>query len=377
MKLSCLQENLSRGLGIVGRAVATRTTLPITNNVLLATDGGRLKLSATNLEIAITCWIGAKVEEEGTTTVPARLLTDLVSSLPNERMDLSQPLRSHTIHLACGRNEAKITGQAAADFPPIPTIGEGVAIPVGGDALHTAIDQVAFAAATDESRPVLTGVQASFEGSTVTLAAADGFRLSVHKLALDQPVAEKVAVIIPARSLQELNRLLDGQEEPVQVTVNAARSQALFKLKNAEMVSQLVQGTFPNYGQLIPQSSQSRAVVNRAEFLRATKAAAIFARDGSGIIRLQVTPAGELGPGKLAVSARAEELGENLGELDAAVTGEAGKIAFNAKYLTEVLSVLDSEQVALETTSPTSPGVIRPVGVDNFVHVVMPMFVQW
>jgi len=377
MKLSCLQENLNRGLGVVGRAVATRTTLPITNNVLLATDQSRLKLVATNLEMAISCWIGAKVEEEGAITVPARLLTEFISSLPSDKVDISLSPKTKTLGLKCARFEARISGVDAKDFPPIPKIEEGITTKVEVEALRQGISQVVFAAASEESRPVLTGVDAQFEGNLLTLAAADGFRLAVYKLPIAVPVSEKSEVIIPARTLAELNRLMTDQEEAVEITINPNKSQALFRLKNIELVSQLVQGTFPNYAQLVPQSYTTRAVVDVAEFLRATKTASIFARDGSGIVRLVIAPGGELTPGKMTVSARSEEVGDDVGEIDAIVEGEEAKIAFNGKYLTDVLGVLGEAQVALETTNPSSPGVIRPVGVDNYIHVVMPMFVQW
>ena len=167
------------------------------------------------------------------------------------------------------------------------------------------------------------------------------------------------------------------QEEAVEITLNPNKSQALFRLKDIELVSQLVQGTFPNYDQLIPQSYNTRMVVSVAEFLRAAKTASIFARDGSGIVRLVITPGGELKPGKVTVSARSEEIGDDLGEIDATVEGEEAKVAFNGKYLIDVLGVLHEAQVALETANPSSPGVIRPVGTDNYIYVVMPMFVQW
>jgi DNA polymerase-3 subunit beta len=377
MKLSCLQENLARGLGIVGRAVAVRSTLPITGHVLIASDGGRLKLSATNLEIALTCWIGAQIEEEGAITIPARLLTDFVNSLPPERIDMTLPARSRQLRLVCARNEATIGGMDADDFPPIPRVDGGEGLKLDPKSLRTAITQVVFAAATDDSRPVLTGVHTLMEGSELTFAAADGFRLAVHRLALGEAVSERTEVIVPARALAEVNRLLADVEEPVQMTLNAAKTQVLFRLKDIEMVAQLIQGTFPNYGQLIPQSYTSKAVVDVAGFLRETRIASIFARDGSGIVRLVFAPGEELTPGRMTISARAEEIGDNMGEIDAVVEGEEAKIAFNGKYLQDVLAVLENGQVALETTNPSSPGVLRPVGVENYVHVVMPMFVQW
>ena len=377
MKLSCLQENLDRGLNVVGRAVAVRTTLPVTNNVLLATDQSRLKLAATNLEMAISCWIGAKVEEEGAITVPARLLSEFISSLPREKVDISLSPQTKTLGLKCARFEARISGVDAKDFPPIPKVEKGIATKVEVEELRQGIGRVVFAAATEESRPVLTGVDAKFEDDILTLAAADGFRLAVYKLPLAQPVSQKTEVIIPARTLGELNRLVAEQEEAVEIMVNPEKGQALFRLKNIELVSQLIQGTFPNYAQLIPKSFSTKAVINVGDFLRATKTASIFARDGSGIVRLVVTPGGEMAPGKVIVSARSEEIGDDVGEIDAMVEGEEAKIAFNGKYLTDVLSVLHEAQVVLETTNPSSPGVMRPVGTDNYIHVIMPMFVQW
>ncbi len=377
MKLSCLQENLNRGLSLVGRAAATRTTLPITNNVLLATDEGRLKLVATNLEMAVSCWIGAKVEAEGAVTVPAKLLTEFVASLPADKIDMALAPKGKTLNLKCARFEARISGVDAKDFPPIPRLEDGIVTKVELAALKQAVAQVVFAAAADESRPVLTGVHAEFEGKTLTLAAADGFRLAVYKLPLATAVEQKYVTIIPARSLAELSRLAGEQEEALEIRVNSQKSQIMFKLKDVEMVSQLVQGNFPQYSQLIPQSFNTRAVVDIGQFLRATKTASIFARDGSGIVRLIVTPGADVTPGKLSISARSEEVGEDTGEVDAIVQGDEAKIAFNGKYLSDLLGVLKEQQVALEVTTPSSPGVFKPIGADNYVHVIMPMFVQW
>jgi DNA polymerase-3 subunit beta len=381
MKLSCLQENLARGLAIVRPAVASRSTLPITQNVLLTTDGGRLKLAATDLEIALSCWVGARIEEEGTTTVPARLVLDFVNSLPSDQIALSLPQRSRTLHLSCARNEATMGTMDADDFPPIPAVQSDAGILIDRQALKVAIAHVAFAAATDDSRPVLTGVDFQMEGTELTLAAADGFRLAVYHLTLQDAVPEKIEIIVPARALNELSRLLTDEDTPVEMMVNPNRSSVLFRVVNkdyeVEMVAQLKQGAFPNYAQLIPKQHTTRATVDAREFLRETKIAAIFARDGSGIVRLQVQPGEELTPGRLQISARAEEVGDNNGEIDAAVEGEASKIAFNSKYLQDVLNVLSDGNVALETQGPSQPGVIRPVGSENYVHVVMPMFVQW
>lgn len=384
MKLSCLQENLNKGLNLVGRAAAARTTLPITNNVLLATDGGRLKLVATNLEMAISCWIGAKVEEEGAITIPARILSEFVASLPNDKVEMSLSLKTRVLEMKCARFEARMSGVDAKDFPPIPHIDDGVSTTVEASELKRAIRKVAFAAAVDDSRPVLTGVNAEFDNQSLTLAAADGFRLAVYKMPLATKVNQKITSIIPSRTLFELQKLSADQEEAITVVVNPSRSQIIFRLKDIELVSQLIQGTFPQYSQLIPQSYGTRVVADVKQFAQANKTASIFARDGSGIVRLVVTPGeSEVTPGKMTVSARAEELGEDTGEIDVTVQGDESKIAFNTRYLKEVLEAISEsapdadKQVALEITNPSSPGVFRPIGEDNYLHVIMPMFVSW
>ena len=385
MRLTCLQENLSRGLGVVGRAVATRTTLPITQHVLLSTDRSRLKLSATNLQIAISTWVGAQVEEEGAITIPARLLTDFVNSLPNERVDVDAMEQPKGLSFRCARFEANINGTDAEDFPPIPSVEDGVVCRIDADVLRKAISHVEFAAATEDSRPVLTGIKVEASGDGFTFAAADGFRLAVYKGKLAEPLDGELDFIIPSRAMQEVSRLIGSQQEQVEFTVTTARSQALFKLENVELTSQLIQGTFPNYGQLIPETWGTRVVVDLNQFSQATKSTSIFARDGSGIVRLQISePSEDSEMGRVSISSRAEELGENQGEIDGQVEGDEAKIAFNSKYLVDVLDVLEEGKVALETTTPSSPGVIRPViledgaeSADDYVHVVMPMFVQW
>jgi DNA polymerase-3 subunit beta len=345
--------------------------------VLIASDAGRIKLAATNLDIALTCWIGGQIEEEGAITVQARLLADFVNSLPQDKIELTLAPRSKQLKVKCARNEATIGGIDAEDFPPIPAVEDGGTLEIDPKTLREAITQVVFSAATDDSRPVLTGVDLVVEGDTLTLAAADGFRLAVRTLKLKKKVSERQEVIVPAKALAELNRLLQDQDEPVQMTFNAGRTQVLFQLKDIELVAQLIQGTFPDYSRLIPKEWGSRAIVEVRDFLQETKIASIFARDGSGIVRITFD-AGEDGlPGKMTIAARAEEIGDNQGELDAQVEGEGSKIAFNGRYLQDVLQVLVAGRVALETTGSSQPGVIRPLDSDNYVHVVMPMFVQW
>lgn len=373
MKLSCPTDKLSRALSIVGRAVATKSTLQVVSNVLLAADEERLKLVATNLEIAITCWIEATVAESGAITVPARLLTEFVNSLPSAKIDLNLNVRSNTLSLRSGAFEANVKGIDADEFPSIPQISDTATTTVAAEALREAIGQVVFAAASDDTRPVLAGVLASFEGEGLTFAAADGFRLAVRQVALGSPVLERSDVIIPARALHELGRILGDEQEAVAITITPNRAHALFHMSNVDLVSRLVEGTFPNYRPIIPPRYATRVVVNTKEFLNATRIAALFARDASNVVRLQASAGEELTPGRMVVAAQAAEVGDTTSGIDAVVEGEGMQIAFNVKYLQDVLTVISTSQVGLEVSSPSSPGVIKPVGSDGYTHVIMPM----
>jgi len=375
MRVSCLQENLAKGLAIVGRAVATRSTLPVLENIYLGTDDGRLKLAATNLEIGITCWIGAQVEEEGSTSVPARVISDLVNSSPPERIDMSLNVRTQTLQIQCAQFQAQLKGIDASDFPIIPTAEQDGAILVAPDTLREMIAQVTFAAATDETRPILTGVLTEFEGANLTMAAADGFRISVRKAPLPEAVAENIRVIIPARALQEVARIMGDQEDPIKILVTPKRNQILFHMQNADLVSQLIEGNFPDYRQILPTSHATRTVVDTGEFLRAIRRARIFARDAANMVRLQISAESKAGPAHVRIVAEAAELGDNVEEIGASVEGEDIEIAFNVRYLIDVLGVLNTAQTVIETTDATSRGVIRPAGDVDFTHVIMPMHI--
>jgi DNA polymerase-3 subunit beta len=378
MKLTCLTEKLAEGLATVGRVVSSKSTLPVLGNVLLQTDGGQLKLAATNLELAVSCWVGAKVEQEGAITLPARLLIDYVGLLgAGEPLHLE--LKGKKAHLVCGRFEANISGIDAEDFPPIPTVSGGASLAIKASLLKEAIQQVAFAAAPDDSRPVLAGVLMTIHEGKLTLAAADGFRLAVRKVDLGAGDAPEISMIVPARTLSEVARgLPDDEEEEVQVAATPDRHQVLFKHKQAEIVSRLIDGQFPDYDRIIPKDSKTRVTLQTAELLRATKAAQVFARDNSMIVRLQLSPPeGEAGGlGHVTVTATSAEVGDNTGDVDASVEGEALQVAFNGRYLRDALEALDAQQTYLEVTGPASPGVIRPAsGPNGYLHVIMPMHV--
>ena len=404
MRVSCLQENLAKGLAIVGRAVSTRSTLPVLGNILIEAKDNQLRLAATNLEISINCWIGAKVEDEGAVTVPARLLTEFVNSMPPEQIDMELSVRTQTLHLLCARYDANIKGIDAADFPIIPTAGtdssetddvaetlEGTSIELNSDGLRSMIDQVIFAASNDESRPILTGVEVLFTPSSLRMAATDGYRLSLRSVNLDQAnvgVDEDITVIVPAKSLGELARISADatSERPVQVIVTQARNQVLFQVwgkpdeakggfHRVELVSQLIDARFPDYNAIVPKGYETRTVVDTSSLLNAVRVASLFARDNANIIRLGVNPSNGDNKGQVRLTATSAEMGENVNEIDAMVEGEELEIAFDARYLIDVLNHIEQPQIVLETTQSTRPGAIRPIGLgeDEFLHVVMPM----
>jgi len=373
MKVTVLQESLAHGLGLVSRAVSPRSTLPVLSNVLVATDEGRLRLSATNLELGITCWIGAKIEEEGSTTVPARTVADLVATLPPEQVSLNLNTTNQTLNVRCGASNTDIKCIDAQEFPPLPVPDLEGAVQLNVADFKEMIAQVVFAASVDEARPVLMGVLLNVDKDTITMAAADGFRLSVRKGTLSQAAAQPLTAIIPARALGELGRVASDGNEAISMVLPKGRGQVVFRMKDVEVVSQLIDGTFPDYQQIIPRSYKSRTILSTPALLKACKQAEIFAREGSNVARLDIKSAGDLEPGSVEISAQSEETGSNETVVAATIEGVGLLIAFNVKYLREVLEVIKSPNVALETAAPNAPGVVRPVGDDNFLHVIMPM----
>jgi DNA polymerase III subunit beta len=290
-------------------------------------------------------------------------------------MDLT--VRTQTLNLRCGASNTDLKCIDSQEFPPMP-----VADPTQGFQINVAdikemIQQVVFAASTDEARPILTGVLVTVNGSQIIMAAADGFRLSVRKAELSSPVARPFTAVIPARALSELARISGDGDQVLTVILPPGRGQVIFRLKDAELVSQLIEGSFPDYEQIIPRRCDTRAVLSTPVFLKACKQAEIFAREGSHIARIQINPGGELQPGTVEISGQSDETGFNQNVVDASIEGPRLLIAFNVRFLREVLDVIKTPNVALETTGDTSPGVVRPVGgsagEDSFLHVIMPM----
>jgi DNA polymerase-3 subunit beta len=339
----------------------------------MATDNGRLRLSATNLEIVITCWVGAKVQEEGAITIPARTLTDLVNALPQDQVDLTLNEKTQTVHLSCLRTQANIKGIDAQEFPLVPDPETENQIRLEADVFKQMINQVSFAAATDDARPTLTGVSTTFDGSQVLMAATDGFRLSLRSAHIPGYVEDPFSVIIPARALTDVARVISDDLEAVYISLPQGRNQIIFNMDNIVLVSQLIDGTFPDYKPIVPTTSSTRTIVNTAEFRKACKTADIFARESSNTARISVEPGDGLAPAFATVVATSSETGDNEAQIEASVEGQPIEIAFNVKYMTEVLNVVETPQVALETTSAMEPGVIKPVGDNDFVHIIMPM----
>ncbi len=384
MKLTCKQQDLAKGLSIVGHAVSTRATLPILLNVRIAAEGDAIRLSATNLEIGITCRVPASVQEEGVTTIPARLLTEFVGTLPQGDVTLAVQGGGQSLKVSGKGSQATIRGMEASEFPAIPT-GEGGESPIELDAgeLRMMIGHVAFAAATDDARPVFTGVLARVRDDRLTFAAADSFRLAVRTTGLLATSRGGVAtavgdILIPARTLAELAKILPD-DGTVRMIVTPNRNQVLFSCNGLELVSNLLAGQFPTYEAILPKSQATTVTVETEGFRAAAKRAAIFARDSANVVRLKITSgeAGGLTPGAVTLEANAEEEGDTTSTLDAAVDGAGLEIIFNVKYLTDVLGVIETPQVMVGLNTAQQPGVVRPVGETDdssrYTYVIMPM----
>jgi DNA polymerase-3 subunit beta len=376
MFVSVMQEQLARGLNIVTKAVDSRPTLPVLANVLLSTEDARLKLAATNLELTIVSYIGAKVNQGGGITLPAKTLSELVSNLSPERVDMQLDTATQTVRVVCGMTRSDIKGISANEFPPIPEeMDPDVLIP--GKVLRDMINQTAFAAAKDDARPILTGLYTQFDGPMLTMAAADGYRLSVRTAKIDQALAKNRELVIPVRSMLEVARIIGDDEDPVGITLPGKRDLVMFYIKNTIVASQVLEGKFPDFAAIIPRSYTTSTVVYTDDLLRACKRAEIFARDSAYSARVYVRPpANPNEPGEVMVLGKSAERGDNEGMVDASVEGEPLETSFNIRYLIDALSVIDNERVVLQSNGSAHPGVVRPEGSDNFIYVLMPMAAQ-
>jgi DNA polymerase-3 subunit beta len=383
VKVACLQEQLQRSLSLVSRAVATKTALPVLGNVLLEAEDDRLELSATNLEIGISTAISASVEQPGRLTVDARLFSEFVGTLPNETVQLSVDHDRTLLTVQCGRDHASINGISADDFPTTPALAEGgFAVDLDAHLLREMISQVEFAAATDDSRPVLAGVLIRFEDKTITLAAADGFRLAVRQSELESSFGDRVSLIAPARAIRELGRIVGDAAEPIHLAVTPNQSQLVARIGpvgepgGIEFYSRLIDGTFPDYRQIIPKEFNTKVELGRDALLNAVRRASYFARDANDAIKFDIkTLVDSVEPGVVEISARAAERGDSQSFVDAAVEGPEMQVAFNSRYLSDVLGVIRGGRVSLGLNGPNQAGVVRPVGSDEYSHVIMPMVI--
>lgn len=377
MKIICPQQSLNRALADVLHAVSTKTTLPILSNILLATEGGRLKLCATNLEIGITRWIDeAQIIEEGTITVPARLVADVISGLPAAPVELSVAAEETVVSVKGLRSSSNIKGTGSAEFPQIPgNESSEPSVLLDAAQLKEIIAEVAFASADDDSRPVLTGVLVQISEEKISFAAADAFRLALREADLpdDHPRGD---ILIPARTLSELARILPS-DGPVEMIVTPNRSQVLFHTASIDLVSRLIEGTFPNFRAIIPKETGTCVVVDTKEFAAAVKSASLFAKDSSNIVRLKVRPrTPEQETGALIIEASAEDLGDNVSTINATVDGDQLEVTCNVKYLTDALAATETPEVIIQVISATKPIVMRPTDQKVQTYVVMPMHVN-
>jgi DNA polymerase-3 subunit beta len=368
MRLSLTQENLSRALGSVGRVVSTRASLPVLSNVLLTTDGNRLRLSATNLEIGINYWIGSKIEQEGSLTVPARLFTEFVSSLPHGNIELEAADSNLTVK--ADHYESKINGIAAEEFPLIPQIKTEPVLKLPADVFHDALSQVVVAASADEARPVLAGIYLYIEDDLLYVVATDSYRLAEKKLALPEGVSTELSVIVPVRTMQELVRLLGETEGEVEIYLD--ENQVMFRIDEIELVSRLIDGQFPNYRQIIPKSTETSFDIDTAEFARITKIASLFARESAGSVKLDIRAEGEV-----SVVSGDSEIGGNTSSAECDVAGDDGEISLNARYLQDALGTIKTPRVTFAMSGKLSACVLSPIGEDgdndDYIHIVMPL----
>lgn len=374
MKVVIQQNQLAHGVSVVARVVTPRSTLPVLSNILIKTDGDRLRLSATNLELGISAWIDAQVENEGGLTVPARTFADLVSNLPNQDVILTVDNRTQSLNVKCGTLNTDIKGISADEFPPMPSPDLDTAIPLNVGNFKEMISQVVFAASTEDSRPNLTGVHMSFDDEILEMAATDGYRISISRATMADMGKQKLEALVPARALSELSRVAVNGDETLKMTFPPGRGQVIFHLKDVELVSQLIEGNFPNYNAIIPPSFKTRTVLSTADMLKACKQTEIIAREGNYIARLDIQPSeGEIGTAQLDISANSEQTGSSEVIVDASVEGVPLLISFNIRYLREVLEVIKTPNVILETNAANTPGLLRPVDDDSFKHIIMPM----
>lgn len=364
MHISVLQENLLKALTKTGRAISTKPQLPILSHVLLETENGGLRIAATNMETTESVHVAAKVEKDGALCVPARVLAEFVSSLPAETVQLVA--REGSLSVRCAGFSATIPGVGSAEFPPVPQIGKTKGTSLQKKALVDALNLVLFAAATDEGRPLLTGVRIAHKDDAVVFAATDGYRLSVKKISL--PLKNNIQLVVPARALSEVVKV--GQEDRDNGDVSFLQEeggQLAFAIGDTEIFTRPIEGEYPNFEKIIPATHSTRVLFEKEALVRAAKSAAIFARDNANIIRFHVENQ------SVVVSANTPQVGENQIDVPAKVDGEGGDIAFNSRFLLDFLANFGGDELLFEMTGGLNAAVFKPVKDDSFLHVIMPV----
>ncbi len=361
MKLQVTQENLNKALANVARIANSRTTLPILSNVLLKTVNGRLSIAATNLDIAITHYVGAKVATEGSITVPARLMQDFVGSLPSGTITLE--LEDHKLHVSAGQYQSTINGVSAEDFPVMPAITKGTSWTLPSQALKKGLHQVVLAASNDETRPVLTGVYFHTNQDELFLAATDSYRLGEKKLTKTTQV---INLLIPANAMQDLLRVLGDNESIIEITNDD--QQVLFKVNDVELVTRLIEGNYPDYKRLIPESFTTKAVIKKTELANITKVSSLFARESAGSVTFKVDEEKQ----SVSIHSIASQLGENNAQAEAKVTG-SGEITLNSRYLLDALGVINGDEVEFCFNGKLEACVIKASKTSDYTHIIMPL----
>lgn len=361
MKLQVTQENLAKALGTVARVANTRNTLPILANVIIKTVGTRLAIAATNLDIAITHYIGSKVGEEGSITVPARLMQDFVSSLPGGVIDLE--LDEYKLHITTDQYNSVINGISADEFPVMPAISNGTTWYVPSGILKKALQQVLIASSSDDARPILTGVYFHTSGGKLYIASTDSYRLAEKQF---METGEDIKILVPASAMHDLLRVLDDGEE--EVTIIYDEQQVLFKTGEVELVARLIDGVYPDYRKLIPKEFAVVAKLKRPDFINITKVSSLFARESAGSVTMLVDDEKNL----VSIRSVASQLGENTATATAETKG-SGEITLNSRFLLDALGVMGGEQVELCFNGKLEACILRSLGDSSYIHVVMPL----
>jgi DNA polymerase-3 subunit beta len=364
MEITVTQENLARALTAVGRVASTKTQLPILGNILLRTDGNRLLVAATNLEIATTQYIGAKVSKSGAITIPARLVSEFISGLPKGSVDMK--VLGDNLHIDSGKYTSTINGVIADDFPELPTINETASIQysIKTEDFKQAVSQTIITTSNDSTRPVLTGVYWHSHEGQLVLASTDGYRLSERKLV---PTSSEVSAIIPTQTLQEVLRTITDDGDEVDVLFD--ETQVRFRINDAEIISRLIDGNFPDYRQLVPKKSETVITLPKADFVQITKIAGLFARESGG----SVTITADVEKKSISIHSIASQLGENTSEATADVTAD-GQITLNSRYLIEALGVIEGESAEFSFSGKLSPCVLKSTDKNtNYYHIIMPL----